>query len=44
MAHEDKQEKEAAYQKRVDELDKKEKKNQGDGDDWLNAKAYGEND
>ena len=43
MAQEDKQEKEAIYQKRVDQLEKKEKKG-GDGDDWMNAKAYGADD
>lgn len=37
------QEKEAVYQKRVNELEKKEKPKQSE-DDWMNAKAFGEND
>lgn len=41
-ANENMQEKQAVYQKRVTELEKKEKpKNE---DDWMNAKAFGEND
>ena len=42
---ENKQANEAAYQKRVDQLEKKEKKaDPDDDDDWLNAKGVGEHD
>ena len=42
LAKEDKAANEANYNKRVDELEKKEKKPAAD-DDWMNAKAYGDN-
>lgn len=48
MKEEDKQEKEAAYQTRVAELDKKDKAKPaagGDAEDWMNdIKAFGEKD
>ena len=45
MKEEDKQEKEAAYQNRVAELDKKDKAKPSAGDDWMDdIKAFGEKD